>query len=410
VASSGQIEESTNNTTGTLDVPPFTPAGTATSSFDVFFDVFVQLDPMQPGIDLHNIAPAHLEGTISNKPPALDEMLQLAGGPIELFDSADQPTGYFLVGAKYTPNPRRLDFGDAPDTYGTLATPAANPNPGPSHSPSQLFLGRLVDVESDGQPSLNAGDDDLNSPPPSFADDEDGLTLSSFTVGLMGGLVVSASQNGFFSGWFDFNADGDFDDAGEQIANDELVLTGPNTLSFPVPANANASVDGVQTYFRGRLAAANVADTPYGFGGDGEVEDYGVVVFVPQLPLPGGPAGEFTFGVTSPNRRAYDPAVAIGYDYDVTGDTFATVELPVVGDNVYTLHVDTAGGFPADATATSCTTSSPDSPMRSVRRYPASGRPCRDSEFSASRRPRASIPPTRWASPHFYPSASARVL
>ncbi len=37
----GQIEETVNNTPGTLDVGPFTATGTATSFFDVFFDITV---------------------------------------------------------------------------------------------------------------------------------------------------------------------------------------------------------------------------------------------------------------------------------------------------------------------------------------------------------------------------------
>jgi hypothetical protein len=356
VPSLGVMEEMTNSTPDVLDVPPFTPTGVADSFFDVFFDISVQADPQQQPLQLHNETPARMQGTITHKPPAIDEMFLLQNGPIELFARDEQgnplQTGVFLISANHTPNPRVLDFGDAPESYGTLLSSGANPNPGPSHTLSDLFLGRLVDAEPDGQPSANADGDDLNMTPPTFADDEDGLTLGSFSVGLMGGLEVLASQAGFFSAWFDFGADGAFDPT-DQIFNDEPVVAGFNLLSFAVPANAAASPDGVQTYFRGRLAAApNVADTPYGFGRDGEVEDYAVTVFAPEFPDDVEDDGSLVFVVTSPSRRSYDPAIAIGYDYEVTGDTFDTFELPAFGDNNYTLHVDTGAGFPTTPDAT----------------------------------------------------------
>ena len=57
-----------------------------------------------------------------------------------------------------------LDFGDAPDSYRTLAASG-----GPAHVAVGPNLGVDRDVEADGQPSLYADQDDANG------DDEDGL-------------------------------------------------------------------------------------------------------------------------------------------------------------------------------------------------------------------------------------------
>src|SRR3974377_943267 len=49
----GTITENANNTPGILDVPPFTASGTATSFFDVFFDVNIGGQTLTPATPLH---------------------------------------------------------------------------------------------------------------------------------------------------------------------------------------------------------------------------------------------------------------------------------------------------------------------------------------------------------------------
>ena len=65
------------------------------------------------------------------------------------------------------------DYGDAPDTYGT--TFESN---GARHEPAGPTLGASRDVDTDGSPSAAADGDDTTG-----SDDEDGVTLSSITVG-----------------------------------------------------------------------------------------------------------------------------------------------------------------------------------------------------------------------------------
>ncbi|MBK1657556.1 SdrD B-like domain-containing protein [Paracraurococcus ruber] len=169
---------------------------------------------------------------------------------------------------------RAFDFGDAPDTYGT--TLAAN---GPRHVLSTgqtvatpiLYLGSLVDAELNGQPSIGADGDDLNGVP----NDEDGVTLPtviqagpSYQITVR--VAEAAGVDGRLTGWIDFNDDGDFLDAGEQILLNQAVVNGDNTFTITVPTAVTLG----DTYARFRLSTDTAAQNPTGLALDGEVEDY----------------------------------------------------------------------------------------------------------------------------------------
>jgi hypothetical protein len=166
------------------------------------------------------------------------------------------------------------DYGDAPDSYGTLL--ASN---GAGHAVvSGFHLGALIDYEGDGQPSAGANGDDLNG-----VDDEDGIVFTSLlTAGMQAQLDAILTTDGvldaFLNAWVDFNADGDWDDAGEQIFSDVALADGANSLSFLVPVGAAVG----DTYARFRLDSVGGL-TPYGSADDGEVEDHLVtIVFTPE--------------------------------------------------------------------------------------------------------------------------------
>jgi hypothetical protein len=164
------------------------------------------------------------------------------------------------------------DYGDAPAIYGTLrADNGAGHRTGTS---PDLYLGALVDWEGDGLPSAGADGDDLHG-----LDDDDGIVFTSLLhVGMPADLDAILTQAGFLNAWIDFNADGDWDDAGEQIFTDAPLAAGTSSLSFFVPVDAVAG----DTYARFRLDSAGGL-TPYGLAADGEVEDYLVsVVFTPE--------------------------------------------------------------------------------------------------------------------------------
>lgn len=159
------------------------------------------------------------------------------------------------------------DWGDAPDKpYPTLAA-----NNGARHRIVQgLRLGNLIDAEPDGQPDTNALGDDNNN------DDEDGVTFASAVIPGRNSTVVvnvaSTVPQAFLDAWIDFNGNGLWTDAGEQVAVSVPVANGANSLTFAVPNGIGA---GVSRFARFRLSTTG----GLGVGGaapDGEVEDYQV--------------------------------------------------------------------------------------------------------------------------------------
>jgi len=165
--------------------------------------------------------------------------------------------------------PNEYDWGDLPDP----AYPTLSVNNGPNHITGALFLGNLIDSENDGQPHLSALGDDMNN-----LDDEDGVAFTGNMIpGQVANVTVTASQGGgLLQGWMDMNADGDFNDPGEQIFTNQVLAAGDNLLTFAV--NPLAKLGG--TFARFRLSTfQNLGYT--GGAPDGEVEDYKVYIVNP---------------------------------------------------------------------------------------------------------------------------------
>ncbi len=169
-----------------------------------------------------------------------------------------------------------IDFGDAPNTFPTLL--AVN---GARHTiVPGIILGATIDPEPDGQPNSAAtGDDqDIVYGPP-VLDDEDGVTFTSKIVAGTNASVdvVAGVSGGLIDAWIDFNADGDWNDAGEKILASTPVSGGFNTLSFSVPQPSALG----PTHARFRITSAGIAN-PTGAANNGEVEDYMVDLYQPQ--------------------------------------------------------------------------------------------------------------------------------
>ncbi|WP_305814640.1 GEVED domain-containing protein [Photobacterium leiognathi] len=71
--------------------------------------------------------------------------------------------------------------------------------------------------------------------------------------------------------WIDWNRDGDWNDAGEQIINNATAAEGINTAAVTVPAGASLGY----SYVRVRACSTDTScNSPIGEASDGEVEDY----------------------------------------------------------------------------------------------------------------------------------------
>ena len=190
-----------------------------------------------------------------------------------------------------------LDFGDAPDTYGTSVAAS-----GAQHLIGGPTLGSTRDAELDGQPSAEANGDDLNG-----TDDEDGVTFaSSMFVTSATVNVQNAPDGAKLDAWIDFNGDGSFDGPGEQIAASRDVVEGDNLISYVIPDETIAG----ETYARFRLSSAGGL-SPSGPAAEGEVED-DVVTIIP---------------VDTPHYHSTE-SIGVGHGVVTEGNAFAEV-----GDN-----------------------------------------------------------------------------
>ncbi len=194
---------------------------------------------------------------------------KIANGIVPAIKFADGPASNQNDGARCAQAPvidedSNIDFGDAPDSYGTTLE-----NNGPRHQLDNLtWLGNTQpDGEQDGQISpLSDNSSGIN--------DEDGIDfVTTLQTGLDSMIRVQASTEGQLSGWFDWNQDGDFLDDGEQVIQDVTLSAGVNTLVFNVDLNA---VEGM-TWCRFRFSQQSGL-SPTGGATSGEVEDYQVVV------------------------------------------------------------------------------------------------------------------------------------
>lgn len=161
------------------------------------------------------------------------------------------------------------DFGDAPAPYPTLLADG-----GASHGLLPGFgLGALIDGEPDGIPTASANGDDITN-----LDDEDGITVDSpLFAGKANTIRVTVSTGaysaGVLQGWIDFNADGDWTDAGEQVIRDLALGEGVHDVSIAVPVGAAVG----STFARFRYGYERGIG-PTGAAMAGEVEDYEVLL------------------------------------------------------------------------------------------------------------------------------------
>ncbi|MBN1394825.1 MAG: pre-peptidase C-terminal domain-containing protein, partial [Pirellulales bacterium] len=186
-----------------------------------------------------------------------------------------QPTGEALDGEVEDYQIRvlstRLDWGDAPDP----SYPTSEDSNGAAHgiSDDALCLGESVSFDPVALPNLAATGDDDNG----FDFSEVSL-IPGRSADLAFTVTNETGLDAYLNAWIDFNGDGDWNDAGEQIAADYLVSDGGNTLTIGVPIDAKVGY----TYARFRLST--VTGLSYaGRAADGEVEDYRISI----LPVPG---------------------------------------------------------------------------------------------------------------------------
>lgn len=210
---------------------------------------------------------------------------------------------------------RALDFGDAPDALSAPGYPTYAGHDGARHLIEVgFYLGHQVDPEVDGQPAADATGDDTQ---PETSDDEDGVRFLDAPIpGATVRLEVRASGAGRLDAWVDFNRNGTWADAGEQVFTSALVATGVNSVSFVVPTTARLG----ETFARFRLSRGGGLKFD-GLAPDGEVEDYRLVLG--RLGLDFGDAPDPAYPTTLKTngaRHAVEEGYYLGTRADVESD------------------------------------------------------------------------------------------
>ncbi len=213
------------------------------------------------GVPANSVTSSYARFRLSTDTGACTPLGQATNGEVE-----DYPVGIALI-----------DFGDLPDTgpgsgAGNYATVLADN--GPRHPiVANLRLGANEDAEADGLPSMAANGDDTNGTP----DDEDGVNTADLALqrGVAPAVRVTATNGtgsgALLCGYLDYNADGDFADAGEaaQIAVPNGSTAALFTLNFGTVPNTAAAA----SFARFRLSTDPTC-SPTGPATNGEVEDY----------------------------------------------------------------------------------------------------------------------------------------
>lgn len=193
------------------------------------------------------------------------------------------------------PPPTAFEFGDAPSAAQSgfaSSYPVTLAEDGARHADAGATLGPNLDLETDGLHSANAdGDDSTGSP-----DDEDGVTFvggsltAAFSIATTGTVEIDLQDpdlsSNLLDAWIDWNQDGDWLDAGEQILTSYNLGTdaGVQAVSFTIPQDLGPNVKVGTTYARFRLSSSgNLA--PTGLANDGEVEDHALTIVNPAQSL-----------------------------------------------------------------------------------------------------------------------------
>ena len=187
------------------------------------------------------------------------------------FELDDDSVGIAIVDTKETPAGEALDYGDAPDSFGTLLASDGARHDGPTGP----RLGATRDSESDAVAPLDGTGDDTSDT--GAVDDEDGVSVVANLVASAGSSSIStfsvdSSGAGSLDAWIDFNQDGSWTND-EQILTNEAVVAGVNLLGFDVPAGAMSG----NAFSRFRLSSLGGLG-PKGAATDGEVEDFTVLI------------------------------------------------------------------------------------------------------------------------------------
>ena len=222
-----------------------------------------------------------------------------------------------------------VDYGDAPDTYGTSLD-----SNGPRHGVSGLYLGSLVDAEHHAlvSPSSDEGDQ--------LADDDGIGFVSVIESGQKYLLQIESNGSGYLNAWLDWNQNGQFD-SGEQIITDMALTGGINNVLLDAPSDL---VEGM-TWARFRYSST-AGIGPTGGVSDGEVEDYSVYITSLSLSAHYNANTTVAFEDSWPRKGDYDMNDLVStYDSTVYVNDANNVEKIIISGTIIASGASYHNGF-----------------------------------------------------------------
>ncbi len=145
------------------------------------------------------------------------------------------------------------------------------------------FIGSIPpDSESSTQADPNdsesaLGDDLHKDAYDTQRDDDESIMIDALSQNSSKQITVNVSHapthESYLHAWFDWNADGDFDDNAEHVVSNQAAVMGAVTLSADVPADATVGM----SYARFRFSSQRDLSSS-GYAKDGEVEDVAIEI------------------------------------------------------------------------------------------------------------------------------------
>lgn len=205
----------------------------------------------------------------------------LGGNPFVYFGFTAGTGDYFNIqkirSTELEAEIQEKDFGDAPNSYGTLIGETLETKDGPSHLIKEgIYLGTGINADKDGKPSVEANLDDY----------DDGVKIPEYLIrGENNEIEINASKDGYVYIWIDLNGDGKFENyEGQDLVGKGIsVKRGINKVNINIP-DISKTID---TYMRVRYSTdyGNINVPDYGEAKDGEIEDYRVKIVSKELKL-----------------------------------------------------------------------------------------------------------------------------
>ena len=138
-----------------------------------------------------------------------------------------------------------------------------------------LFLGTSRGTATDGRSSGSADSDDTAN-----TGNENSVSVGNLVIGSSVNATVTANvpTSAVINGWIDFHNDGDWDDEGEHVWDNEPIRDGINGgLSIDVPSEVTSGT--IQARFR---LTETLGYAYFGLAPNGEVEDQTLAVTEPM--------------------------------------------------------------------------------------------------------------------------------